>query len=106
MTVVAYHVTHNDGEELGILSDLGQTVSLTDLFEVDIEVRMFATVHDASEWLQEQNEDEQDERAGPWKSGFGEYPMADEVYDLTHEREPDSGDPYDNIDDRDGDEEE
>jgi hypothetical protein len=34
-------------------------------------------------------------RAGPWKSGYGEYPFADEVYDLTHEREPDPGDPYD-----------
>jgi hypothetical protein len=35
------------------------------------------------------------ERAGPWRSGYGEYPMADEVYDLTHEREPDGLDPYD-----------
>lgn len=39
--------------------------------------------------------DEREERAGPWRSGYGEYPMADEVYDLTHESEPDCGDPYD-----------
>lgn len=32
-------------------------------------------------------------RAGPWKSGYGEYPFADEIYDLTHEPEP--PDPYD-----------
>ena len=25
-----------------------------------------------------------DLRAGPWKSGYGEYPYADEIYDLTH----------------------
>lgn len=36
-----------------------------------------------------------EERAGPWKSGYGEYPFADEIYDLTHESEPDPGDPYD-----------
>ena len=26
--------------------------------------------------------DEQEERAGPWKSGYGEYPMADEIADI------------------------
>jgi hypothetical protein len=32
------------------------------------------------------------ERAGPWKSGEGDYPFADEVYDLTHPFEPDPND--------------
>lgn len=36
-------------------------------------------------WVVRHREDEhEDERAGPWRSGYGEYPMADEVYDLTH----------------------
>jgi hypothetical protein len=33
-------------------------------------------------------DDHRDDRAGPWKSGYGEYPYADEVYDLTHPAEP------------------
>ena len=33
------------------------------------------------------------ERAGPWKSFYGEYPAADEVYDLTHPYEPDDYEP-------------
>lgn len=32
------------------------------------------------------------DRAGPWKSFQGEYPAADEVYDLTHPSEPDCDD--------------
>lgn len=48
------------------------------------------------------DEDEPVERAGPWKSGYGEYPMADEIYDLTHPQEPDEyDDRYDGPEDYD-----
>ena len=38
------------------------------------------------------------DRAGPYKSGYGEYPFADELYDLTHMSEPEPPDPYDSDD--------
>lgn len=55
----------------------------------------------------EEDEDEDEEpapdlRAGPWKSGYGEYPFADEIYDLTHPQEPDEyDDRYDGPEDYD-----
>ena len=43
----------------------------------------------------DEDEEYEEERAGPWKSGYGEYPYADEIYDLTHSPEPDVSDPGD-----------
>ena len=56
---VAYHMPHNDGIESGILSEPGDTtgLDLVDLYEVDGEIRAFATKEEAEAWLAEQEAD-------------------------------------------------
>jgi hypothetical protein len=54
--IVAYHVPHNEGVEMGIITGAGfdgngDDFNLTDLYEVDASVRSFDTVAEATDWL-------------------------------------------------------
>ena len=51
--VVAYYFPHNDGIEVGILTESGQDTgtALVDLYEVDGAIRTFAERVDAEAWL-------------------------------------------------------
>lgn len=51
--VVAYYMPHSDGTETGIMDEPGQStgLDLVDLYEVDGEIRTFATREEAEGWL-------------------------------------------------------
>lgn len=51
--VVAFHVPHNDGTEIGIIDGPGfdTDTRLVDLYEVDGQIRSFATRQEAEAWL-------------------------------------------------------
>lgn len=55
--IVAYHIGHNDDDAplAGILGRPDDFVTLYDLYEVDGEIRCFATTGEAEAWLSEQN---------------------------------------------------
>jgi hypothetical protein len=58
VTVVAYTVTHNEGQDCGVLTGPGESFGDTDLYEADIQIRAFATVDEANAWINDVHEDE------------------------------------------------
>jgi hypothetical protein len=51
--VVAFDVPHNEGLEQGIITGPGfdSGTALVDLYEVDAQIKSFATVEEARDWL-------------------------------------------------------
>lgn len=51
--VVAYKITHNEGDEGDILD---ADVSFRDLYEAEVEIRSFETPEEAIAWVNEEDE--------------------------------------------------
>lgn len=61
--VVAYWMPHDEGVEAGIFDKPGQSteLDLVDLYEVDGQIKTFATMSEAEDWLADKRLDREAE---------------------------------------------